>query len=185
MSDEYNYAPAGHNQPKELPEITKLAEKQHKLQKEVTSLEDGLKSKEAELKQVQEYQLPDAMANAGLSTYGTETGIKVKIEDKVQASLKVENRPAGFAWLEDNGYGHLIKTKVVINFDRGELEDANDLVADLRKEGHVANIERKVEPMTLMSFIKEQLELGRDIPLEIFSVYKHRSAKVKVDKKDE
>lgn len=181
MSNGYDYAPEGHNQPKDLPEITKLAHKQHGLECEIDVLEETSKDLKDALKQIQEFQLPAAMENAGISSYATQDGIKVKIEDKVQASLKVENRPKGFAWLEDNGYGHLIKTKVVINFDRGEMDEANDLVNDLRKEGFVANVERKVEPMTLMSFIKEQLELGRDIPLEIFSVYKHRSAKVKVD----
>ena len=47
-------------------------------------------------------------------------------------------------------------------------------------QNRAANLERKVEPMTLQAFIKEHLAAGKDIPLDIFGVYRQRIAKVEV-----
>jgi hypothetical protein len=170
----------GHNQ---IPLIKELAKKQYDIQCEIEKLEQTLVQKKSELKVVQEKQLPDAMDDAGILYYGTDDGLEIEVEDKIMGGLKVENRPAGHSWLEEQGYGRIIKSKVVADFTREELETAYKLVEELRSKGLVVNLERNVHPQTLLAFIKEQLAEGRDIPLEIFSVYQQRSAKVKQKKK--
>lgn len=170
----------GHNQ---LPIIKDLAKKQYEIQVRIEKLESDLITSKSELKYVQEKQLPDAMDDAKIPYLETEDGLEIEVEEIILAGLKEENRPAGHAWLEENGYGGIIKSKVVTEFTREELEAAKKLLDELHSKGFVANINRTVHPQTLLKFVKEQLAEGRDIPLEIFSVYRQRCAKVKQKKK--
>ncbi len=161
----------GHNSANDLTEVAILAEAAHSAQVMVERLEDELKSAQTRLKEIVEKKLPEKMEELGLATYSTTTGIHVTVAEKIRASLAVENRPKGYAWLEENGYGGMIKSNVVVLFKRDELEKANDLINRLSAKGWLANLERKVEPMTLTAFVKEQLTQGKDIPLDVFGLF--------------
>lgn len=174
------YASAGHNSNQDFPEITKLAEAQHHAELTVDGLEAQLKVAKETLRLIAEQKLPELMDSLGIATYSTKTGISVEIKENIRASLNVENRPRGYEWLEKNGFGGLIKSKVVVDFKRDEIDKANEFVEKLREENRIAALERKVEPMTLTAFIKEQLVGGKDVPLDIFGVYRQRVAKIEV-----
>lgn len=174
------YVGMGHNQPSDLPEITKLAQAQHVAQVKVKKLEAELKVAKEELRQIAEKRLPEAMDSVGITTYTTKEGVSVEISEKIRASLPVENRPKAFAWLEENGFGGMIKSEVIVNFGRSKIDDATKLVEELRAESHLANLERRVEPMTLTAFVKEQLTQGKELPLDIFGVFRQRIAEVEV-----
>jgi hypothetical protein len=182
QDDDYSaFVGIGHNQPSELLEIAKLAEKQHAAQEKVEKLEEELKDAKEELRNLAERALPNKMDELGISEYTTTSGVRVEVGEKIRATLSPENRPKGFTWLEENGYGGMIKSEVVVAFGRNEIEEANALVDELRSDHQrLANLERKVEPSTLTAFIKEQLRQGRDIPLDVFGVFRQRIAKVEV-----
>lgn len=170
----------GHNSENELSEVSQLATQQFELEKKVERIENELEQAKKELAEVAEKKLPEKMELLGLSNFSTSGGIHVKISEKIRASLGVENRPKGHAWLEANGFGGMIKSSVVVAFKRDQLETANLLVDRLRTEGLLTNLERKVEPATLTAFAKEQLSKGNELPLDIFGVFRQRIAKVEV-----
>ncbi len=175
------YMGMGHNRPDDLSEVARLAEAQHAAQQRVELLELQLKQAVEALKDISEKKLPAKMDELGLANYKTTTGITVEVSEKIRASLSVENRPKGFSWLENNKFGGMIKSTVVVPFPRDKLEDANKLVDKLRIEGKLANLERKVEASTLTAFVKEQLTQGKDIPLDVFGVFRQRVATVEVN----
>lgn len=174
------YLNIGHNRPDELAEVTKLANDQHIAETKVANLSHQLEQAEKELAQIAEHKLPELMDELGLTNFTTSNGIKVNIKEKVRASIAVENRPKAYSWLEDNNYAGMIKSNVVINFGRDELEEANKVVEAFRSQQRVAALERKIEPSTLTAFIKEQLTQGKDIPLDIFGVYRQRISKIDI-----
>lgn len=174
-------APVGHNKnPDDLSEIAKLAEEQLAVEQEIDDLEDKVVDAKKRLKVISELKIPEKMDALGLSKYETTSGIHVSVKEDIRGTLPAEKRPQGFAWMEANGAGALIKSNVVVPYGRNEIDKAGQLVETLQAEGRLANLDRKVEAMTLTSFIKEQLTAGKDIPLDIFSVYRQRVAKVKV-----
>lgn len=172
----------GHNQFKDLPEIIQLAEAQHEAQKKVDRLESDLKTAKEELRHISEKRLPEVMDNLGLTTYSTKSGISVEVVEKIRASLPVENRSKAYAWLEDNNFGGMIKSSVIVSFKRDQLEEANKLVKELVSAHRPASLERKVEAPTLTAFVKEQLSQGKDIPLDIFGVFRQRESVVEIKK---
>jgi hypothetical protein len=170
----------GHNQPSELLEIAKLATAQYAAQTKVDKLEEDLKAAKEELRKLAEDKLPEAMENAGISEYTTTDGVHVEVKEKVRGSLPVENKAKGFDWMEKGGFSGLIESKVVAPFGREELEQAAALVLELQKAGRIAVLDRNVHHSRLDAFIREQLTQGKDIPLDIFNVYRQRVAKVEV-----
>lgn len=172
------YMNLGHNSQADIPEITKLAEAQFAAQERVSKLEEELTEAKENLRNYSEKLLPEAMDKMGIDSYGTKTGIRVEVKEKIRGGLAVENRPKGHQWLEDNGFGALIESEVIISFTRKQLDEAHKLVEQLRDEKKPAILERNVHHARLDGFIREQLAQGKELPLDIFTVFRQRIAKV-------
>lgn len=183
-TDNYDYSAyvgVGHNgAPEELLEVTKLAEATLAAQTKVEKLEGDLKTATQDYRSLAEKKLPEAMELLGMSSFTTTSDISIEVSEKIRASLAPENRPKAFTWLEENGYGGIIKSEVVVVFKRHQIDEAKKFADELRQKGYLANLERKIEPSTLTAFIKENLAQGKDIPLDIFGVFRQRIAKVEV-----
>ncbi len=172
------YMGVGHNQPKDMLEIAKLANAQYEKSCEIEKLEDALEKAKEEFRKLAEEKLPPKMEELGIQEYTTTEGIHVKVKEEIRGGLPEEKRAQGFKWLEDKGHEALIKSEVVVAFPRKELDKAKKLVEDLRKDDFIVSLERSVHFQTMQAFIKEQMLEGKDIPLDIFKVFRQRVAKV-------
>lgn len=184
MKSDFDYsAYVGHNNPPpddEIQKLTKKAEELDKLETNIAKTEITLEDLKAKHKQISEKELPEQMESLGLKTFETASGVAIKVTEKVRGALTPENKEKGFAWLEKNGFSALIKSEVIVPFKRNELEEASKLVEELQAKNRIAELERNVHVKTLEAFIREQLAQGKEIPLDIFSVYRQRIAKVEV-----
>jgi hypothetical protein len=160
-----------------LERITALAKKAVTLAAEITTQEVALAELQEEYKKITRNLLPEVMAELGLAEMKMDDGKTVSIIDKVNASISEVNRPAAFTWLEEHSYDGIIKTKVLAEFGKGEMEDAKKAQKALHDGGFMASLDRSVHPMTLTSFVKERLTAGEVLP-ESFSVYEFKEAKI-------
>ena len=99
-----------------------------------------------------------------------------------KGSITKENEAEAFKWLEDNGHGDLIKNIVSIRFGKGENESAEKLISSLEQDGLYPDQKRKVEPMTLNAFIGDQITNGKQVPMELLSVFTGNKVKIKKGK---
>lgn len=154
----------------EVRRIAELANKQLDLQKSVSDLEEALKAKKEELRVVQEHDLPDALAEAGVSEIRLADGSRVKAESFVTAHISKAKAEEAHAWLVHNGHSDLIKREVTAKFGRN---DTNWQVAieALEAKGIEVACKEAVHHMTLKAFAKEQMEQGTDIPVDLFGLY--------------
>ncbi len=164
--------------------IAQLAIKQLSLQSAVEQKQAELKQLEAELKQVSEIDLPNAMLENGMRSFKLADGSSISVEKFYGASIKVEDRPDAFKWLEDNGHGALIKTDVRVKFGKGlqERTEARQFVAELEEDGFTADLDESVHHSTLKAWAKEQIEMGTELP-PIFTVFVGEKAKIILPKK--
>ena len=58
-----------------------------------------------------------------------------------------------------------------LNFGKSEDNVANSLVEDLKSKGHNVSQKKKVEPQTLKAFVKEAIQNGQNVPMDLFGVY--------------
>lgn len=159
----------------ELAMISNLARKQVDIEKEIFDLEDKAKAAKERLKEVQEIELPNAMAEVQMSSFTLADGTKVSIKEDYYASIAKEDdeffkRSRAFAWLRNNSFGALIKNQVICEFGKGEDELAQRALEMLALEGFNAIQSQNVHPMTLKAFVKEQCTKGeQEFPMDIFN----------------
>ena len=167
---------------KGLGKISTLAERYTDLDEEIKDTETRLKVLKEQAREIAEKQLPDAMAEVGVAKFTLTDGSEVTVKPYYSAKISDEKREECFGWLEDNGHEALIKDEVVLTFNRGEHEKAEEFKAKLQEQGMDYSGKMGVHPQTLTAFVKEQVESGAEFPLELFNVYIGQIAKIKRSK---
>lgn len=156
----------------EISEIAALAALQLCRVELVKDLEDKLKIAQADLRQTQEVDLPNAMHQAGVSEIKLPSGEKISVKEDIYASLPRDERfYEAMDWLRDNGFGDVIKNEVKVLFGKGEDDLSKEAVQILKSNGfdNVA-VALTVHAQTLKALVREQLAKGGDFPMELFSV---------------
>lgn len=131
--------------------------------------------------------LPELMEEARQEELTTGHGIRIKYKkDTVgncpKASSKdpelLKRRARIFKWLDDHGYGKLVKRQLQVQFDREQGEDAKKLLGELRERGMLVRPQLDVAPPTLNAFIRSSLKKGVDIPEDLFSLHEVKEVKI-------
>ena len=159
----------------EVRRIAELANKQLELERGVAELEDQLKAKKEQLRVVQEHDLPDALAEAGVSEIRLADGSRVKAEPFVTAHITKAKAEEAHTWLVDNGFGDIIKREVTAKFGKSDWKIA---VEALQARGIKIETKEAVHHSTLKAFAKEQMEQGTDLPVDLFGLYSGFKSKI-------
>lgn len=163
----------------ELQSISELALKQLECEDRIRNLNELLKTSTDELKRIQEFLLPEAMAAIGMSEFKLTNGSKITIKEDIYASIRVERIENALGWLVEKGLGDIIKDEVKVNLGRGEFEKSREMIEMIRTMGFEPQEKKTVHPMTLKATIKEQMGHGVQFPDEFFSVAPVKKAIIK------
>ena len=139
-------------------------------EKKVAELEDQLKERKEAARKLSEEEIPQFLAEKGLSSITLTNGTEVKITEEVRPGVKVADRPFCYAWLRDNGYGDLIKNNISVSFGMGEDSQALKLKSAIHHLGMVSSEKEDVHYQTMKAFVTEQHKKGVSLPDE-FGVY--------------
>lgn len=173
---------------KEAPEVggnlmsalTGLADEQQAAEEEVLRLETLLDEAKKNLKRISEFEIPNLLD--GLEgKIALPDGRTVTVAEKIRASLDSDKKPLAMRWLDDNGHGGLIKRKFTIEFNRDQEEWAKKFEEQLAQSETPLNVKKEhmVHWQTLDAFVREQLETGAEIPLDLIGVFRQRNTKIK------
>tara|TARA_R110000787_G_scaffold27538_1_gene76138 strand:+ start:2969 stop:3514 length:546 start_codon:yes stop_codon:yes gene_type:complete len=148
-------------------------------QNEVAKFEEQLKKLKETEREYSEQTIPNLMQQAGVRTLKLTDGTSIEVKPYYAAKIPVSKQEEAFDWLRSNGFGDLIKNNVTLQFGKSQDGEASDLVGELKSKGHNVSQKMKVEPMTLKAFVKEQIQNGKDVPMETFGVYTSNRTTVK------
>ena len=175
-SDQTNLIDKTDNLKKLSTEVKKLQEKE----KEIKSAEDALKRLKVEHEQISGEIIPDLLTEMGLTSLKLADGSAVDVRMFYGATIPKDEgrREAAFNWLRQNGLGDLIKNEVSVSF--GKDEDTKALQnADLaQRQGYQPLQKLKVEPSTLRALVRERLENGKEMPMDLFNVFVGNRTKI-------
>jgi hypothetical protein len=149
---------------------------------EVNELEQKLKNEKRALMKLTDEDLPTMLAEIGLTSMKLDDGSEVSIKPQYGANILVDNRPAAYEWLRENGYDDIIKNTVACTFGRGEDDKASAFKSFAEKEGYFAEQNTGIHHTTLRAFVKERIENGDDFPMELFGAYVGQRAIIKRSK---
>ena len=141
------------------------------LQKRLELQEDNIKSTKKELDHLSGEVIPTMMAEMGLSHLKLMDGSSVDVKPNYSASITIANRDAAFQWLRDNNLGDIIKNEISVSFGRNEDNKAADYASLASERGYQPTQKLKVEPMTLKALVRERMENGKEMPVELFNVF--------------
>ncbi len=170
-----------------MSRIEGLAQEQLDAEAMVATLEERLAEAKMAALSIREHKLPDLLdsADLGESTITTPAGHIIKMGEAIRGSIPKGKEQPAFDWLEDNKNGRLIKRTFIIEFGKGDEAWANKFERDCARRKRTLNLKRKqgVHPQTLQAFVRQQLDEGVAIPMDVFGVYRQRFASVKVKTK--
>lgn len=183
MTEAYDYSGFGEETKSEgeLGQLSDLAEQARAAEYEVEEAQRALKALQDRHRNLVEQQIPELMDRIGMEKFSTTGGLNIAVRESIRASMgSGAEKEQNFGWLERNGHEAIIKLAVTIPFGRGEeqRDTAKRLATTLKGQGFDADFDRKVEPSTLSSLMRELLEEGQPVPEESFHIHRQRVAKI-------
>jgi hypothetical protein len=145
--------------------------------------EADLERAKAHERQILERDIPEMLDSMRMTSITTSSGLKVTVDRKIRATLPAtdkapEKRIRAIAWLLENGHGGVVKNEITVALDRGQDDRAAELAASLRASGFDPAVDRTVHSSTLAALVRELLENGHAVPMDLFNVFDQRVAKV-------
>jgi hypothetical protein len=164
----------------DLTQLALLVDRLHIAELEVLAAEEELRKKQKTAQTLAEIEIPELMTKIGMKSFKTVSGLEVDVKEDIRVSVKEVDRPKAFSWLDKEGHAGLIKSEIVVAFARAEQPKALELQMELEKTypGNVRQ-DQWIEPPTLKKFTKDQLSLGKKLPVDIFDVKQFKVAKIK------
>lgn len=169
--------------PQKLLSIAQLA-------KQIEEEEQGMARLLAEMEEAKKrhtklttIDLPDVMEACNMETFVTNDGLAVKVEKKTRTSLPAARIEAGCDWLEEHDSGAIVKRVVSIAFNKEDEDKAKMMTEILGNTFPETQQKRSVHPSTLNSHIRQMIEQGMDVDLDLFGVFEQRVAKIGRKKK--
>ena len=148
------------------------------VEQEVEEAETLLKNLKAERQKLSTQMIPDLMDEMGVERVDVD-GLTVTKKQIVAASIPVDKRELAFDWLRDRGLDDIIKNDVVCSFGRGQDNLAKDAFWTLKDKGLEPSTKTHIHPMTLKAFVKDRVEQGQEIDLDLFGAFLTNAVEIK------
>jgi len=107
----------------------------------------------------------------GLSSLKLADGSAVEVKPYYAANISIKNREAAYNWLRSNNLGDIIKNDITVSFGKSEDNKAAEYANLAQSQGYQPTQKLKVEPMTLKALVRERIEKGVEMPMDIFNVF--------------
>ena len=148
------------------------------LEDQVKADEELLKDKKRDLKKISGEIIPTLLSEMGLASLKLADGSAIEVKPYYAANISVKNREAAYNWLRSNNLGDIIKNDITVSFGRNEDNKAAEYANLAKGQGYQPTQKLKVEPMTLKALVRERIENGKDIPMDIFNVFVGNRTKI-------
>lgn len=169
-----------------LASIPRLIERYMRYEKEIENLNEMLAEANARFRQLTEEEIPDALLMAGLSEVKLADGRKVTVDQFISVRVKSGETPedtealkkAVHRWLEESGQAHLLTHEFSVKFKKDQV-DAAASTRELLEQAHAPFEEKQgVHWKLLETYVRGEIEVGREVPTDILNVQPIRRAKI-------
>ena len=161
--------------------LVSLADELIAAEEEVARIEVMLEEAKLKVKDIAEVRLPQA-TDGMEGKFNLGDGRELQVKEEIRSSIAGEKREPAIKWLDDNGYGHIVKREVSFEFPKGDEERCKkfiEMIGTLQLGPLVMKSNYTVHHATLNSWVKEQLGEGVDLPTDTFGIFRQRTAKIK------
>jgi hypothetical protein len=173
------------NKPSSVPQLSKLGEQYLALEADINALTEALKAKNSELHFLRSQTLPDAMAEAQLTSFALDDGTSFSVDDFVAGSFPKdqEKKIVAVDELKKAGGEGLLRGQLSVTFAVSQHNEGLAIADDIRKKGYDVTFESTVHAQTLQAFVREKLRSGAKVNYEALGCFVGRLAKGKAPSK--
>lgn len=164
----------------DLEKLSALSRALINAEDEVALAEAELSLKKEQARVLREETIPNFMQELGLEKIVLTDGSALSIKPDVYAVIPASGKQAAYEWLEEHGFGGLIKTELVVNFTKEERDAAVELFKKLNDDGLSVELAQNVHAQTLKAFLREQIAKAADVPLDLFGARPVWTTKIKL-----
>ena len=158
--------------------LSNLVKTMGRIMQEIDDTETHLKALKSEKQKLAFESIPVLMDEMGVERLDVD-GATVSLKPFVSASIPVDRKQEAYNWLREHGLDDIIKNDITLSFGRGEDNVAGDLMVDLEHRGFHPESKTHIHSMTLKAFIRERVEKGLPIDLDLFGAFVARTADIK------
>ena len=162
--------------------LSGLVRQLNNIQQQIEDAEQHLKALKKEKQSIAFEQIPMLMDEMSLERVDVD-GLSVKLKPFVTASIPADRKQEAFNWLREHGLDDIIKNDIIVSFGRGQDNQAGDVMYDLEQKGFHPEQKTHIHSMTLKAFVRERVEQGLPIDLDMFGAFVARTAEVKRNSK--
>jgi len=170
--------PAKHLDESKLGELATLANLLRDKERDLAELDEKTAAVKKDIQRISEEAIPSLMEELNVASISLADGSKISVTENIYASIPAIHHDEAMGWLLANNFGDIIKLEVNGQFGKEEYELAATVRDQLLNAGAKVTSKESVHPMTLRSFLKEQIQRGISIPLEWFGARTVRKAKI-------
>ena len=158
-----------------LSDLIREAQRQSSL---LEQHEQAAKDAKKEYQRITRELIPAEMEAMGLERVDVD-GNSISLQQFVYASIPASRKEEAFNFLRSVGEDDIIKNEVTVQFGKGQDNMAGAFYDDCLNQGYDPAQKQSVHPMTLKGWVKERLQSGQEIDLEMFGAYVGTEAKIK------
>ena len=162
----------------DMKNLSSLVKDLNQITLNINEKEEELKALKLQKHKMSTEQIPSMMDEMGVQRLDVEN-LSVTLRPLINASIPQTRREEAFQWLRDNGLDDIIKNDVIMSFGKGEDNMAGDIMYELEKRGMHPEKKTHIHSMTLKAFIRERVEKGLPIDLDMFGAFVARTADIK------
>ena len=152
----------------QLDSIAKLANDAANLGQKIAATEELLRAQKRSLREITDERLPEALETMGLQKFTLTDGAEISVRPFYFVSIPKSRKDKAFQWLRDHEFGDLVKNNVTVTFGRGEDVLAKTFLDLCETKGFTPSQLQKVEPMVMKAWLRERVEAGDAVPLDLF-----------------
>lgn len=162
--------------------LNQLADELLEAEAEVTAAEIVLKEKKALVEDIATKRIPAVTDGLeGKFDLGNDRTLEVK--EEIRASVAGEKLAPAVEWLDNNDFGAIVKRTLVFEFGKDDDEKVKafkEAVTPIIKAQKLVMKEKTaIHPQTLLAWVKERLKEGDNLPVDVFGIFRQKTAKVK------
>tara|TARA_A100001015_G_scaffold288009_1_gene358428 strand:- start:132 stop:689 length:558 start_codon:yes stop_codon:yes gene_type:complete len=162
----------------DMKTLSSLVKDLDQLTIDINAKEEELKTLKLQKHKMSTEQIPAMMDEMGVQRLDVEN-LSVSLKPLINASIPQTRRDEAYQWLRDNGLDDIIKNDVIMSFGKGEDNMAGDIMYELEQRGMHPEKKTHIHSMTLKAFIRERVEKGLPIDLDMFGAFVARTADIK------
>ena len=162
----------------DIKTLSSLVKDLDQLTIDINEKEEELKSLKLQKHKMSTEQIPAMMDEMGVQRLDVEN-LSVSLKPLINASIPPTRRDEAYQWLRENDLDDIIKNDVIMSFGKGEDNMAGDIMYELEQRGMHPEKKTHIHSMTLKAFIRERVEKGLPIDLDLFGAFVARTADIK------